>query len=154
MAGRRRPSRGPWLRLAAAAAVAAGIGLVVQTLYLPSPPAPPSGDALRGGTVEAVAPLGDLAEPPSELRWRAVAGAAAYRVRVETVTGSTLWEARVAGEATRAELPALARAGLQRAVRYAWTVEALDRGGAVIGASDGAWFRVRPRATEGGGVSP
>lgn len=152
---RARTSR-PWTRLAAAALLALAAGLGFQ-LMRPDPPIlpPPERGVVRGATVEVLAPLGELAEAPSELRWTPWNGAAAYRVRILEVDGTTLWEERVPAAAARpgaqlaaAPLPPAVRARLQRAVSYRWTVEALGPGSgpdpARLALSEPAEFRIRP----------
>jgi hypothetical protein len=140
---RRRPV--VWLaRLAAAAVVILAAGLFWQR-FLASPPlpAPPgSGGVVRGGMVEPLDPLGDLAAMPAELRWELRPGAASYRVRLWTVDDTVLWEATVS--APPARLPAAVVQGLQPAVTYTWSVEALDGRGARLGASEDVRFKVKP----------
>ena len=107
---------------------------------------------LRGGTIETVAPIGELGEPPRDLRWERVPGARSYRIRIETVAGDVLWEAEVDGDdagtdmTTRMELPREARAKMSRAVTYRWTVQALDERGGVLARSEPAAFRAAPEA--------
>lgn len=147
LAERRRTRSATWLRLAAAAAVVLGIGLAVQTLHVPRPPAPPAEGVVRSGAVEAVAPVGEVGELPRELRWEAVPGARTYRIRVETPAGDPLWQDEVpgAGDMTaHIDLPEETRARMRRAVAYRWTVQALDAGGTVLAASEPVTFRVAP----------
>jgi hypothetical protein len=135
-----------WGRLAAAAVLVVAAGLAFQRLYpdMPALPPPPGGSdgVVRGGEVELVAPVGEVAAMPRELRWEAVPGASVYRVRLVTVDGTELWETRVS--APRAELPAEVTSRLRDAVSYRWEVEALAPGGAVAGRSILARFRVAP----------
>ncbi|HEV8241450.1 MAG TPA: zf-HC2 domain-containing protein [Thermoanaerobaculia bacterium] len=147
--GRVVPFRGraavrTWVRFAAAAVLVVAMGLTARTFYErpPSLPAPPHGGIVRGGEVELVSPVGEVAEPPLELRWKSVAGAVAYRVRLSGVDGTVLWETKAA--ATSAPLPAAVAANLKRAVSYEWTVEGLATDGSTIGRSAPARFRVRP----------
>jgi putative zinc finger protein len=151
--GRVVPFRGrgavrTWTRLAAAAVLVVAAGLTMRTLYErpPALPEPPRSSVVRGGEVELLAPLGEVAEPPSELRWQPVAGAAGYRVRLVTVDETLVWQ-DMTSEPT-ASLPAEVRKGLQRAVSYEWTVEALAANGSTLGRSAPARFRVRPLPEE------
>jgi hypothetical protein len=156
---RRAPARSwPLARLAAAAmlVLAAGLGFQLMRPEPPALPAPQAGQAVRGATIEILSPLGELAEPPSELRWAPWNDAAGYRVRILEVDGTTLWEERVPAAAavqpgTPAEtvsLPGEVRARLQRAVTYRWTVEALGPAAgpdpARLAVSEPAELRIRP----------
>lgn len=130
--------------------IAAALILVLAGVFLfrltqSAPPALPDrtlGGPVRGGEVEAVSPLGEVAAIPAELRWKAVPGAAAYRVRLLAVDDEVLWEATAA--APPARLPAEVAARLHPAVVYIWSVEALDASGKRIAASEPARFRARP----------
>jgi Putative zinc-finger len=145
-AARRRPAA--WItRLAAAAVVILAAGLFWQRFIAAPPlPAPPaSGGVVRGGEVEVLSPLGDVAAAPAELRWEPRPGAASYKVRLLAVDDTVLWEATVlASLAPSARLPAKVAQSLQPAVSYVWSVEALDAQGARLGGSEPARFRVRP----------
>jgi hypothetical protein len=143
--GRRRaPAWTNWARLAAAALVILVAGLFLQRFFA-APPLPgpsSSGGVVRGGEVEPLAPVGEVAAVPAELRWEPRPGAASYRVRLRTVDDAVLWEGTVA--APPARLPAEVAGRLQRAVAYVWSVEALDASGARLGASEAVRFRVKP----------
>jgi hypothetical protein len=106
---------------------------------------------VRGGEVEVQAPIGEIAEPPRELRWRPVDGAASYRVRLIAVDGDPLWDDRLT--APPAAMPPAVVARLHRAVSYDWIVEAETPDGKVLARSAQARFRIRalpePAATEG-----
>lgn len=97
---------------------------------------------MRGGELEALSPVGDVAEIPSELRWAPREGARLYRVRLVAVDDAVLWEGTV--PAPPARLPDEVAGRLHRAVTYTWTVEALDASGARIASSEPARFRARP----------
>jgi hypothetical protein len=132
------------LRFAAAALLVIGLGLGYRAFQSPGPdlPEPPTGEVMRGGEVEAVAPVGELAEIPAELRWVLVDRAASYRVRITAVDGSVLWEDTASTSPVR--LPADVAGRLHRAVVYTWTVEALDPNGARLASSEPVRFKVRP----------
>lgn len=140
-----RPQRSrSFLRFAAAALLVMGVGLGYRAVYSPQPglPAPEVGGVMRGSEVEAVSPVGDVAEIPTELRWVVVEGAASYRARITAVDGSVLWEGTV--PASRISLPADVAGRLHRAVLYTWTVEALDPSGERLASSEPIRFKVKP----------
>jgi hypothetical protein len=148
-AARRRPA--VWVgRLAAAAMILLAAGLFLQRYLaapsLPPPPISPSSGVVRGGEVEPLAPVGDVEAVPAELRWAPRPGAVSYRVRLQTVDDTVLWEATV--PAPPARLPAEVARRLQRAVVYVWSVEALDAQGARLASSEPVRFRARPEPEE------
>lgn len=132
------------LRFAAAAVLVIGLGLGYRAFQSPVPelPDPGTGEVLRGSEVEAVAPVGEVAEIPPELRWVLVDRAASYRVRITAVDGSVLWEGTAS--APSVHLPADVASRLHRAVVYTWTIEALDPGGARLATSGPVRFQVTP----------
>lgn len=138
-----RPARRPSWQWAAAASM---LFLVGMSFYLARPVAPPlpapQAGEVRGSRIELVAPLGDVAAVPAELRWEPVTGAAAYRVRLLAVDDTALWETRV--DRPAAPLPAEAGSRLQRAVTYRWTVEALAADGRRLALSEPGTFRMPP----------
>jgi hypothetical protein len=137
-------------RLAAALILMLGAGMLFQLSRNAAPPlpAPGTGTVVRGGEVEAVSPVGEVAGIPPELWWEPRPGAASYRVRLLTVDDTVLWETAV--PAPPARLPEQVAGQLHRAVVYVWTVEALDASGARIAASEPVRFRARPNPQEGG----
>ncbi len=150
--GPRRPEQAPRsrfasrsiLRFAAMALLVIGLGLLYRAFQSPQPalPEPEVGGVMRGGEVEVVSPVGDVADMPAELRWGRVEGAASYRVRITAVDGSVLWEGTAL--APSISLPAEVAGRLHRAVVYTWTVEALDPSGARLASSEAARFKVKP----------
>lgn len=131
------------LRFAAAAILVLAAGLGYRASQSPDPalPAPEIG-VMRSGEVEAVAPIGELAEMPAELRWVLTDGAASYRVRIIAVDGAVLWESTASAPSVR--LPAEVAGRLHRAVSYTWTVEALAPNGERLAVSEPVPFKVRP----------
>jgi hypothetical protein len=138
------PLSGSLWKIAAALILVLGGGLLFQLSRpgAPSLPSPEVGGAVRGGELEAVSPVGDVGEVPSELRWTPREGARLYRVRLLAVDDTVLWEGTV--PAPPARLPAEIAGRLHRAVAYIWTVEALDASGARIAVSEPVRFRARP----------
>ncbi len=143
-APRSRSVSRPILRFAAAAMLVIGLGLGYRAFQSSGPelPDPGTGGVTRGSEVEAVAPVGEVAEIPTELRWVVVDGAASYKVSITAVDGSVLWEGAV--PAPPARVPADVSGRLHRAVVYTWTVEALDRSGARLASSAPVQFKARP----------
>ena len=131
-------------RLAAAAMVVLAAGLFLQRFTAAPPlPAPPVRAAWCAvGRWRLLAPLGDVAAAPVELRWEPRPGAVSYKVRLWR------WTIRCSGRRPSrrppARLPAEVAQSLQPAVSYVWSVEALDAQGARLGGSEPARFRVRP----------
>ena len=145
------PARRPttlW-RLAAAVILVLGAGMLFQLSGPGAPPlpVPGTGTTVRGGEVEAVSPVGEVAGIPADLRWEPRPGAVSYRVRLATVDDTVLWETAV--PAPPARLPDPVAGQLHRAVVYVWIVEALDASGARIAVSEPVRFRARPAPGEG-----
>jgi hypothetical protein len=140
----RRTSAPAW-RIAAALFVILGATLLFQLSRPGGPPplpAPESGGVFRGGEVEVVAPVGEIATVPDELLWVRTEGARSYRVRLLAVDDTVLWETTV--PAPPARLPAEVFKSLHPAVAYTWTVEALGPSGERVAVSEPARFRARP----------
>jgi len=137
-------SKSPALRMAAAAVLVLAIGVVVQTGRGSRPDLPdvPTDTAVRGGEISVVAPVGELDDLPSGLVWEVVGGASTYRVTIEAVDDTVLWES-VVGEPS-AVLPNEILSKLHRAVTYEWRVEALDGEERRLAASGPVEFRARP----------
>jgi hypothetical protein len=141
-------SNTPWpgslWKLAAALILVLGGGLLFRLAQPAAPllPSPVVGGPVRGGEIEALSPVGDLGEIPSELRWTPREGARLYRVRLSAVDDTVLWETTV--PAPPAQMPANVVSSLHRAVSYTWTVEALDGAGARMAASEPIHFRAKP----------
>jgi hypothetical protein len=147
-APRSRPSRS-LLRFAAAAVLVLGGLLGYRAFQNPEPtlPAPPEvGGVMRGSEVEILAPVGDVAEMPTELRWVPKGGAAFYRVRITAVDDTVLWEGTTLAPPARLTEEVAGR--LHRAVFYTWTVEAMDASGAPLAVSEPVRFKVRPAPEE------
>lgn len=139
------PSRSrSWVRFAAAAVLVMAAGLGYRAFQMPEPALPEIevGGVVRGGEVEAVSPLGEVAEIPGELRWVPRDGAASYRVRLTAVDGAVLWEGTALAPSLR--LPAEVAGRLHRAVVYTWTVEALGPAGERLASSGPVTFKARP----------
>ncbi|HEX6902071.1 MAG TPA: zf-HC2 domain-containing protein [Thermoanaerobaculia bacterium] len=141
----RRTSAPSWWRMAAVLFVVLGAALLFQLTRPGGPPplpAPESGGVFRGGEVEVVAPVGEIAVIPDELIWVRTEGARSYRVRLLAVDDTVLWETKV--PAPPARLPAEVFKSLHPAVAYTWTVEALGPAGERLAVSEPVRFRAKP----------
>lgn len=143
--GVRKSERGwfRWPRLAAAASlVAIGIvGYVAWDVREPAVVAPAPGTlTYRSSGIRLIAPAGDVAVAPTELRWQDIAGAAQYEVRVEEVDGTVLWRSSTAQP--RAALPIALVAQFAPGRTFVWRVTAKTGRGAVIAESETGRFRV------------
>lgn len=141
----RRTSAPAWWRIAAALFVILGAALLFQLTRPGGPPplpAPESEGVYRGGEVEVVAPVGEIATVPDELLWVRTEGARSYRVRLLAVDDTVLWETTV--PAPPARLPAEVFKSLHPAVAYTWTVEALGPAGERVAVSEPVRFQARP----------
>lgn len=150
---RGRASSQPLLTMATAWKIAAAMFAVVGALLLfqltrpggggpPALPAPEPEEAFRGGEVEAIAPVGEIAVVPDELRWRKVEGASSYRVRLMTVDDTILLESTVAEPPVL--VPREIAGQLNPAVSYTWTVEALGPSGERLAVSEPIRFQAKP----------
>lgn len=94
----------------------------------------------RGERLDIVAPAGDLAAPPNELRWTAVPNASRYHVRILEVDATLLWSGETA--ATQLTLPDDVRARFAPGKSLRWDVKAF-RGNEVIASSETETVRVK-----------
>lgn len=131
-----------WRVLYAAAAVfvmVIGIGYWMQ-LREPSIDAPLDGAAVyRSARLDVIAPVGDLAQAPNELRWTAVPEAARYRVQIAEVDGTLLWSAGTTQ--SRVALPPGVIAQFAPGKSLRWEVKAF-RGEEMLASSDTQTVRV------------
>jgi hypothetical protein len=127
------------LAAAAAAVIVIGTGYWFENRE-PSLDTQISGETIyRTSRLEALAPLGDVAEAPHDLRWTAVAGANGYTVRVLEVDQTLLWSAET--PAATIALPADVIARFAPGKTLFWAVTA-HRGANVIATSGMQRFRV------------
>ncbi len=141
-----RRSTGPWAFLGrprvgmAAAGLAAALAVGVF-LNQPRPSAPEADtvDVVRSMDIVGIAPTGDLAEPPSAVRWSAVPGAVRYRVSLEEVDGTSIW--RQTASSAELVLPAEARELMTDRKTLRWAVSAEDGESKTLATSTSLPFR-------------
>lgn len=124
----------------ATALIAIGIGLQMrQTPYSPVPA--PGREVMRSQSVDTVSPLGDVTLAPAEFKWRAVAGASRYRVRLFEVDRTELWNTTVSQ--TSVALDDSVREKIVPLKSLLWDVTALDDAGTVLASSGLQRFRLQ-----------
>lgn len=137
------PFRPRTFRLAYAVAamlvVLIGVGTWMQLREPSLDPAIDVPQGYRSARLEAIAPMGDLADTPKELRWSVVPNASRYRVRVMEVDQTVLWN----GETTDSHiaLPPAVVAQFAPGKSLLWDVTALH-GNDILASSDTQRFRV------------
>ncbi len=124
--------------LAAAAALIAAIAIPVALRFRQPPPGELT---LRGGGIQALAPVGSVSEGAT-FAWSTSVSPSAFRLDIGDANG-VVYSERTSH--ARVELPAGAWRKLSPGVDYWWTVTALDRDGQPIAASERQAFRTRPR---------
>lgn len=127
-------------------------GLVVSGLFItlhladqrpPSLPDRVPDSISRGTRVVPISPVGEIGSVPGELRWRPVADADRYEVRLLAVDESTIW--RSSTDYPRLVLPEELQHRLHPRVVYFWTIEAFDESGSRLSGSERIRFVVGDR---------
>ena len=136
-APRQRPLRYGWAA-AAAVVLAIGAGFWLETREPALSPADPAG-IYRTARLEAIAPAGDLAQAPAELRWKPVASATGYAVEILEVDRTLVWKAET--DHDHIVLPAAVVARFAPGKTLLWDVQA-RRGSDVLASSGVQRFRV------------
>lgn len=135
--------------VAAAVAIAAGI------LWLHSPKEPDlRADAgnhptvFRSDEMRVVGPIGDVAQPPQQIKWQPIGGAVLYKLVLMEVDHSTIWSSDT--QAISVAVPPDVRARMLPGKPILWQVTALSAQGSVLAASPVETFvyRDHPRAGE------
>jgi hypothetical protein len=127
----RRKSLRPLYAIAAAILMVIGAGYLLQ-LREPSIDANVPGSMYRSARIAVIAPAGDLATAPNELRWTAVPNATRYHVAIVEVDATPVW----AADTTQpyVTLPPHVIAQFAPGKTLLWTVEAY-RGSDALAAS-------------------
>ena len=105
-------------------------------------PDPPADDPVRSLAVDGLQPLGVMAEPPEAFRWRPVAGAVHYRIRITDLDGRPIWEEE--GDGPEVVVPPRIRGDWAPFVAFYVSVEALGAEGATLASVSGGRVRVVP----------
>jgi hypothetical protein len=143
---RERPRRGafgilrPWTAAVGGVCLLFVFGVLFGPGFFrkPTPWIPPIEDAVRGGAIAAIAPLGDAAATPAALEWRPVGEGVEYAV---TLTGPDVeWSGRT--RESRIALPDATRRALRSGAEYRWQVKAFAPQGFFTGTSGTQTFRI------------
>ena len=135
-----------WLSPVAIAAACALIAIAIG-LQLKHEPAPTltafnstGGEVLRSGAVSLIAPLGDVTEVPTTVRWQPVPDAVQYEVRLLEVDHHQLWKAGVS--LPEANLPRQVQSSIVPAKTLLLQVTAMDSSGRKVAESALSSFRL------------
>ena len=127
---------------AVAAALAVVIGISWWQFREPSIDVPLTGtDTYRSARLELIAPIGDIARAPNELRWRSVPNASRYHVRIMEVDATEVWSGDT--NEPHVALPPAVIAQFRPGKSLLWEVQAF-RGNAVLATSETQNVRVTP----------
>jgi hypothetical protein len=97
-------------------------------------------EVFRSGSFDLVEPVGDIQEPPKEIRWDKVDGAATYQVRVFEVDRSELW--KVETQDTRIDVPPTLRDRIVPAKTLFCQVDAFNSSGTKLSGTGLIRFRL------------
>ncbi len=129
--------------LAAAAGLTLALGLVFRFgTGTPELPAPDPQSAHRGSTIQLLEPIGEIAAAPARLTWTGVPDASRYKVVLETVDQTVLWETETGD--TSVEVPVWLSDRLHPSVTYYWHVVGFGDGLSPLGTSSSVAFFARP----------
>jgi hypothetical protein len=141
----------PVLRLSGAltAILLLACGIAMYNQMRPTGPAPGVNGAriLRSESVVVAAPVGDLDQRPSELRWQPVAGAVAYQVEILEVDRHSLWKSE--SPRTSLAIPAGIRSLMAPGKTLLWQVTATNSSRKSLATSGFQKFRVKVKKTAG-----
>jgi hypothetical protein len=141
----RRPFRVAALT-AAGLLILLGVGLNLRGVQEPELNSSAAGGSpvLRSDELIALAPVGDVKRPPTELRWQAAPGAAHYLVKVMEVDRTELWKSE--STETSISLPAAIRKAIVPGKSLLWQVTAVGADQRTLGSSKTVSFRLPVRA--------
>jgi hypothetical protein len=87
----------------------------------------------RSQEIEVTGPVGELADAPKTLQWKALQGAAEYKIAILEVDGVPLWSVQTGDSVV--SIPDAIRAKMLPGKPVLWRVTALDSQGRVLAAS-------------------
>jgi hypothetical protein len=123
------PAQRSWLAFGSAAA-AVILVIVLLPMMRQSPPPPlPSGESVRGSTLQPLAPIGEV-RPPVQFRWASPVAAARFEIEVRDDEHRLVFS--LATDRPPADLPPDRLAGLVPGRSYSWVVIALAATGEEI----------------------
>lgn len=125
--GFRWPS--PRVLAACGAAAAILLAVIVPAIREPATPADPVDGAIRGTSLQPLAPIGTV-DPPVRFRWASPVEAARYAVEIRDERRELLLV--LSTETESVDLPRDELARLTRGRTYSWEVVAIDPGGDTI----------------------
>jgi hypothetical protein len=121
--------RSPRVLVACGAAAVILLAVIVPALRESTTPADPAGDAIRGTSLQPLAPIGRI-DPPVQFRWVSPVEAARYTVEIRDERRALLFV--LSTETESVDLPRDELARLTPGRTYSWEVIALGPGGEEI----------------------
>ena len=127
---------------AASFLIVAGMGVYWQTTAPPEIGGPRGGNppVYRSASIDALAPVGEVAVAPISLDCSSVDGAASYRFEISEVDRTVIWSDESDGPSI--QLPSPIRDSALPGKTLAWKVYALDETGDVMATSEATNFQV------------
>jgi len=101
-------------------------------------------EVFRSGSFDLVEPVGDLQQPPKEIRWKKVDEAVSYQVRLLEVDGSEMWKAETKED--HVDLPAPVRARIVPAKTLFCEVDAFNSSETKVSGTGLVRFRLAQNA--------
>jgi hypothetical protein len=138
----RRPRRTAWIAASGIAAAILAALVLYPVLRNERPLTMPDDTAIRGASIQALAPAGTVS-PPIEFRWSSPMAAARYELTVSGAGGVPLWSSTVRTERVSAPPELVEKL---RGTEATWQVTALDEAGRRLIRSEPQRFAVAPRA--------
>jgi hypothetical protein len=123
-----------------------GVGLILRGVQEPelNSNAAVGPVVLRSDELTVLAPVGDLKQPPIQLSWKAVPGAAHYLVKVMEVDRTEIWKSE--SMETSILLPAAIREAVVPGKTVLWQVTAIAGDQRALGSSKTVSFKLPVRA--------
>ena len=144
-----QPSIRLWVPVGALAAIALTVLLFVRSSREPELQANLGHETTvyRSQELQTIAPAGELRDAPKTLTWKAVSGAALYKVVITEVDHTEVWRAE--SKDTLMTIPAAVLIKMKAGKPFLWKVSALDPQGVVLASSQAQRFVVVPEKSRG-----